>query len=218
MTDDDIHSLINEKIRTHNNDDQAHDLQLLNQRMSLTDSRAAIWTVAAADDFSAADGALTTAPIGGQAYNGGGITRANGKAVSPDQTTRGTYVITPVSEGQVEAELDPGSGEASLYFRLRDNTNSCFLLQRGQAGLIRLFRFPGSVAVSPLIYRPFMPGEKIKVRFVGAHIWIIRAYQGNEETIFELDDAFNVTATGHGFRIAGTGKVDNFRVLNRDQI
>lgn len=218
MTDDDIRDLIDNKIRTHDNDESAHDLQLLRQSVSLTESRTGIWTVAAADDFSAADGPLTSAPIGGQAYNGGGIVRAGGKAVSPDQTLRGTYLVTTVADGQVEAELNPGDTQAALYFRLSGNTNSCFLLIRGADTIIRLLRFPGSVPVSPLIYRPYAAGEKIKARFIGTHIWVIRSFQGKDEVIFELDDAFNATATGHGFRIAGTGKVDNFRVLNRDQI
>lgn len=218
VTDDDITNLIDEKIKTHDNDNLAHDLQVLSQRISLTESRTGIWTVAAADNFDAANGALTTAPVGGQAWIGGGLVRSNKKAVSPDQTLRGTYLVTAVSDGQVEAELDPGNDQAALYFRLAGNTNSCFLLLRGSDSVIRLIRFPGSVSLSPLIYRPFAAGEKIKARFVGTHIWIIRSYLGVEEVLFDLDDAYNSTATGHGFRLSGTGNVDNFRVLNRDAI
>lgn len=218
VAEDDLSSLIDERIRSHDNDDRAHNLDGIVQSVGLADSQGGTWTVAAADNFNAADGPLTTAPVGGQAWTGGDIARSGGKAVSPDQALRGSYLVTDTSNGQVEAELDPGNDHAALYFRLANDTNSCFLLLRGADSVIRLFRFPGSVAISPLIYRPYAVGEKIKVRFVGTHIWIIRSYQGEDEVLYELDDAFNATATGHGIRISGTGKVDNFRVLNREPI
>ncbi len=223
VTDDEITTLIDQKIQTHDQDLEAHELAERKRAIELADSKTGIWSVAAADNFNAADGAFTTAPTGGQTWNaigGSQLSRIAGVARTPDNNLRGTTLNAGVADGQVEADLNPGTNEASIYFRFASNGNYLLLQRKAENGFIGLYRFVGgpSSLIVPAIYRSVVAGERYKVRFIGSRIWVFRIAAGEEELIFDATATNFMTATSHGLRLAGTGSADNFRVLKREAI
>ena len=222
MTDEETLALINQQIRVHDHDPDAHALENLRLRVELAESIAGMWNVKAADPFNGADGPLTTAPTGGQAWTaigGAQLSRINNVARTPDGALRGTYLQAAAPDGQVEADLSPGDGEASIYIRFQSNGNY-LLLQRKPGGFIGLYRFVGgpSSIIFPAIYRPVIAGERFKVRFVGDRIWVFRIVNGVEELLVDFVEPMFATAGSHGLRLSGTGSADNFRILQREAI
>lgn len=222
VNNDEVTALINQKIQVHDQDTEAHELSALRLKSDLADSKTGIWTIASADDFSAADGAFTTAPTGGQAWNGNGgpqLIRTSGQARAPGGNLCGNTLNAGVSNGQVEADLIPGNNESSLYIRFQSNGNYLFL-QRKPDTFIGLSRFLAGVPtlITPAKYRGVIAGERYKVRFIGPRVWVFRVVAGEEELLFDVSEPNFTTATSHGLRLNGTGAADNFRVLKREAL
>ena len=213
---------VRETITVHDHDPDAHELSTLRQQMEITDSKTGMWSIKAADDFNGPDGPLTTAPVGGQAWTaigGAQLSRINNVARTPDGTLRGSYLVTGVSDGQVEAGLAPGDNEASIYFRFLSNGNY-LMLGRKFDGFVGVFRFSGggSVLLHQPIYHALIAEERFKVRFVGDRIWVFRIANGEEQLLVDLVEPMFNTAGSHGLRLAGTGAADNFRILQREAL
>lgn len=206
---------------THANDEQPHGLPATRTAMAIAESKTGLWSVAATDGFSGADGSpLGNTETGGLTWkNNNGIQRIGGRGKQPANAFAGAWLTTDIADGQVEADLYPGSGEASLYFRINAAENQFFILQRGGDGTVRLAHvFTSTTLVSPLISLPVVAGERWKVRFVGASILTYRVVDGVETLIHDVTDTRLTTATKHGFRLNGTGAVDNFRLLKRESL
>lgn len=223
VTDDEISQLIDQKIETHDNGQESHDLAALRGQIEIMQARTGFITIKAADDFAGPDGPLTTAPTGGQAWvavAGNPIHRIGGAARTPDGTLRGTYLQTGVTAGQVEADLAPGTNEASLYIRFQSAANY-LLLQRKPEGFVGLYRFvngAGKIISPSSIYRPVVAGERFKVLMQGPRLWAFRVVGGVEELLFDVTETSFQTVGNHGIRLAGTGSADNFRILQRESI
>lgn len=223
VTDDEISQLIDQKIETHDNGQESHDLAALRGQIEIMQARTGFITIKAADDFAGPDGPLTTAPTGGQAWvavAGNPIHRISGAARTPDGTLRGTYLQTGVTAGQVEADLAPGTNEASLYIRFQSAANY-LLLQRKPEGFVGLYRFvngAGKIISPSSIYRPVVAGERFKVLMQGPRLWAFRVVGGVEELLFDVTETSFQTVGNHGIRLAGTGSADNFRILQRESI
>lgn len=222
MTDDDINQLIDQTIRTHDNDLEAHGLAKLRQQYELMDSKTGIWSLVAADTFSGPDGPLTSTEIGALAWTaigGAQLSRISGVARTPDGALRGTFVVAGVADGQVEADLSPGDNEASLYVRFASNGNY-LMLARKFDGFVGMFRFVSgaSTLIHPPVYLQLAAGERFKVRFVGDRIWVFRIVSGVEELLFDFTEPQYRTAGSHGIRLAGSGSAGNFRILQRDAL
>ncbi len=221
MTDDEVMGLIDQRLATRDNDATSPDA--ITSRADLIEAKTGLWTPAAADPFTGADGVLTTAPTGGQAWvavSGNPLHRIGGVARTPDGALRGTYLATGVRDGQLEADLQPGTAEASLYLRFQSNGNY-LLFQRKPEGFVGLWRFVNGASViisPPATYRPVVAGERFKVRFVGPRIWAFRVVDGTEEPLFDVTENAFLTSGNHGLRLAGTGSADNFRLLQREAL
>ena len=223
ISDDPQYDDLVQAFAIHENSQEAHGLAPARQQMSLSDSKTGMWNFRATDTFSGADGALTTAETGGQAWVAVGagqpLYRVGGVAKSPDASLRGTYIAAGVTDGQVEADLTPGNAEASLYFRWKQN-GDYLLLQRGSDGSIGLKKFVGGAAtdLAPVRYLAVEAGERFKVRFIGARIWVLRVVAGFETVMFDVTEAQWQGFGSVGLRLNGTGSADNFRVLIREAI
>lgn len=215
-------TLIEEALLTHSNDTIAHEVESVKRTAELADSKAGLWAIVASDTFTGVSGALTTTEVGGLAWvspDGNAIHRIGGVAKSPVDNLRGTLVTTTYSDGQVEGDLVPGTGEASLYFRWKQN-GDYLMLQRGSTGAIGLKKFIGGTAtdIAPVRYLPVEAGERYKVRFVGSRIWVFRIVGGVETIMFDVIETQWQTEKMFGLRVNGTGSVDNFRLLGRGEI
>ncbi|WP_294319712.1 hypothetical protein [uncultured Sphingomonas sp.] len=205
----------------HANDDATHGLGATRTAMAIADSKTGLWSIAATDAFTGTDGTpLGNTETGGFAWvNGNGIQRIGGRAKQPGGAFSGGAVDTTFSDGQIEADLYPGNGEASLVFRSNANFNQYFLLQRGGDGTVRLaYVFAQTELLSPLISMPVVAGERWKVRFCGPSILVYRIVAATETLIFEARDTRLATNVRHGFRLSGSGAVDNFRLLKRESL
>jgi hypothetical protein len=218
--DEEIIAQIDRQIQSHDNDPEAHGLAVLRQHMDLLDSRTGVWSVEASDSFDGADGPLTTAPVGGQTWVGGGISRIDHAARATTGALGGVYLVTSAADGQVEADLNPGDGEASFYIRYA-STGNYLLLQRKPDSFIGLFRILGGVTTLVDVasaYRPVVAGERFKVRFIGSQLWVLRVADAVEELLFKVTEANFLDARSHGLRLSGTGAAKNFRILKREAI
>lgn len=151
-------STIDQALAAYGNDLQTLDMQGLRRTAELADSKTGIWTVVATDTFTGADGALTTTETGSKtwvALGGNAIHRIGGVAKSPDSTLRGTSFLTGFADGQLEADLNPGSSEASLYFRWWAIGNH-LIVQRKPDASMALQKFIGGTVtlLDQLAYRP----------------------------------------------------------------
>jgi hypothetical protein len=222
VTDDEITTLIDQKITTHDNDDRAHALEVTRRAVELADSKTGLWTVKAADSFAGADGsALGNSEVGGIAWaSPAGLVRKGGRIQHPTNGFGGAWLNSGAKDGQVEADLYPGTSEASLYFRLNAATTQWLLLQRSADGGITLnLQFEGQTTrLAPLLALPVVAGERFKVRFVGPRIWVFRVVAGEEALLFDVTESRLMNETIHGVRLNGGGSVDNFRVLGREAI
>lgn len=205
-------------------DNELQTLRLLDfRRMTeLANGKTGLWTVVAADTFTGPDAPLTATEVGGKtwvALGGNAVHRIGGKAASPDNALRGTAFLTGFADGQVEADLDPGTLEASLYFRWSAIGNH-LMLQRIPNGAAVLTKFVGGIVtnLTQTVYRPFVAGERWKVRMVGPRIWVFRIVAGVEEMIYDVTETQWQANTGVGIRLNGTGKADNFRILGREAL
>lgn len=212
---------VRQMITTHSNDLQVHGLPALDTAIMVAASKDGIWSIAATDSFSGTDGSpLGTTQTGGFTWvNTNGIQRIGGRAKQPAGAFSGAAIDTAFSDGQIEADLYPGNGEASLVFRSNTNFNQYFLLQRGGDGTVRLaYTFTQTELLSPLISLPIVAGERWKVRFVGQTILTYRIVASVETLIHQVTDARLGANRRHGFRLNGSGSVDNFRILQRETL
>lgn len=212
---------VREMLIAHANDRQVHGLTATNRLAAEADSKTGIWTVAATDTFTGTDGTpLGSTETGGFTWvNPGNFQRVGGRAKQPANAFGGAAIDTTFTDGQIEADLYPGTGEASLVFRSNTNFNQYFLLQRGGDGTVRLaYVFTATELLRPLISLPVVAGERWKVRFVGPRIFVYRIVSGVETLIYEASDTRLATNVRHGLRLNGTGAVDNFRLLKREAL
>lgn len=212
---------VREMLIAHANDRQVHGLTATNRLAAEADSKTGIWTVAATDTFTGTEGStISTTETGGLTWvNPGNFQRVGGRAKQPANAFGGAAIDTTFTDGQIEADLYPGTGEASLVFRSNTNFNQYFLLQRGGDGTVRLaYVFTATELLRPLISLPVVAGERWKVRFVGPRIFVYRIVSGVETLIYEASDTRLATNVRHGLRLNGTGTVDNFRLLKREAL
>lgn len=203
----------------HSNDRQPHSLPDTNRAVAEADSKTGLWGVAATDAFTGTDGTpLGNTETGGFVWvNTNGIQRIGGRAKQPAGAFSGAAIDTTFSDGQIEADLSPGTGEASLVFRSNTNFNQYLLLQRGGDGTVRLaYVFATTELIAPLINLTVVANERWKVRFVGSTIFVYRIVGGVETLIFNATETRLITNVRHGLRLNGTGTVDNFRILKRE--
>lgn len=222
VNDYEISELIDQRIRTHDNDSAAHELDASRRRLELADSKTGIWTIKAADTFSGVDGsALGNSETGGLTWTTpAGLVRKGGRVRHPSDGYGGAWLNSGVFDGQVEADLYPGTSEASLYARLNAATTQWILLQRAADGGISLnIQFGGTTTrLAPLLSRPVVAGERYKIRFIGPRIWVFRVVSGVEELLFDVTESRLSTEVIHGVRLNGGGSIDNFRILQREAI
>lgn len=224
MTDEEITSLINEKIdqkiKTHDNDRKAHELAEARLAAELTDSKTGLWSIRAADTFSAADGALGNTEAGGLAWQQNGLVRKDNRLKHPTGGFASAWLLAGVKDGQVEADLYPGTNEAAIYVRLNASLTQWVLLQRRDDGAITLnLQYGGQTTrFAPPVYIPVEAGERFKVRFVGPRIWAFRVLGGVETLLFDVTESRLMNETTHGIRLNGGGSADNFRILEREAI
>lgn len=221
VTDDEVTQLIDQKIRTHDNNNEAHELEALRRQAELADSKTGLWSVKAADTFAGADGtALGNAETGGMAWTSpAGLVRKTGRVQHPTGGYGGAWLQSGAKDGQVEADLYPGTKEASLYVRLNAATTQWILLQRNADGGITLnIQIGTTIRLAPLLSVPVVAGERFKVRFVGPRIWVFRGLAGVETLLFDVTEPRLMSETIHGVRLDGGGSADNFRVLNREAL
>ncbi len=223
VTDDEVHSLIDEKIATHDHDRESHELAPLRAQIEILQARSGAFPTRASDNFDGADGPLGAATTGGIAWTTVGtnpLHRIGNVCRTPDGAIRGAYLQAGVLAGQIEADLAPGNGEASLYIRIQSSANY-LLLQRTPEGFIGLYRFTGGAGtvISPSsIYRTPVASERFKVLLLGPRIWVFRVVAGVEEQLFDVTETTYQTVGSHGIRLRGTGSADNFRILQREAI
>lgn len=222
MPEEEILSLIDERIKTHDQDPLAHDLAALRQSVEIAESKTGIWSIRAADEFKGPDGPLTTTEVGNlswSAIGGNQLYHISGVARTPDGQLRGTTVDAGMPDGQVEAVLTPGDSQAGLYLRF-DSPGNYLMLGRGADGVITLLRFLNgpSTAIVPPTYRVPIAGERYKARLVGERIWIFRIVGSDEELLFDTIEPQFRTKGAHGIRVSGTGSIGNFRLLKREEI
>jgi hypothetical protein len=221
MTDEDILALVRETLQSHRHDRDAHRLPELERRQDQLERWLGRWTLVASDDFSGPDGPLGTTPIGNRSWSGVGgsqLHRVGGRCRSPDNALRGSVIETGAADGQVSAELVPGTGEASFYFRWQVHGSHLFLQRT--AVTIGLFRFVGGpsqpVAAPALI--GYQDGERIKVRFIGDRIWVLRSLGGTDTVVLDVTESAFLGSTRHGLRIGGNGSADRFEFLSREAL
>lgn len=209
-------------IIAHSNDQTPHGIPELNAAVAVANSKEGIWSVAATDNFSGADGTpLGSTETGGFTWvNPGNFQRVGGRAKQPAGAFGGAAIDTSFSDGQIEADLYPGvGGEASLVFRSNTNFNQYMLLQRGGDGTIRLaYVFTQSELLSPLISMPVIAGERWKVRFVDSLILTFRIVAGVETLIHQVNDTRLITNRRHGLRLNGPSTIGKFRILQRETL
>ena len=219
--DPEIEAEIQQQLTSHNQDPQAHDLAELRGRISALESTVGIWSVVARDQFSGASGPLTTTETGQNwtAWLPPSLPyHTNGKCVTPDGGTRGAVIDGGITNGQIEADLDPGNSNAGLYFRYKDAVNYMFLARIPDGlGLSRQVN-DVTTALAPTIFIPFVAGERVKVRFLGSTIRLFRIFGGVEDLLLTVEDDHWVDQTRYGVRVAGTGSADNFRLLGREAL
>lgn len=212
----------------HQQDDVPHALPSLRRLAEETAGKSGVWSVVAADTFTGSDGALSTVETGGQtwvALSGNAIHRIGGLAKTPSGTLRGTAFLTGFKDGQLEADLypgltsDSGTKEASLYFRY-DSIGNHLMLQRTPNAAATLYRFIGgaSTRMAQVVYRPYVAGERWKIRMVGPRIWVYRIAAGVEELLYDLTETQWQDKTGVGIRLDSTATADNFRFLGREAL
>lgn len=221
MTDEEVTLLIDQKIRTHGNNLEAHDLEAIRRQSELADSKTGLWSVKAADTFTGADGsALGNAETGGMAWVTNSCVRKGGRLQQPAGVSGGAWLQSGAKDGQVEADLYPGTKEASLYVRMNGAFQQWILLQRSADGGITLnIQFGGQTTrLAPLLALPVFAGERFKVRFIGPRVWVFRVVAGIEALLFDVIEPRLMTETYHGMRLDGGGSADNFRVLNREAL
>ncbi len=222
VTDDEVSQLIDQKIRTHDNDRTAHELVALRRQADLADSKTGLWSIKVADTFTGADGSpLGNAETGGMAWTSpAGLVRKGGWIQHPTNGFGGAWLQSGVKDGQVEADLYPGTSEASLYCRLNAATTQWLLLQRAVDGAITLnLQFGGqTIRLSPPFYAAVEAGERFKLRFLGPRIWAFRVMAGVETLLFDVTEPRLMNETIHGIRLNGGGSADNFRVLSREAL
>jgi len=124
-----------------------------------------------------------------------------------------------VKDGQVEAILYPGAGEASLYARMTTDSTQYLLLQRLGDGSITLYIQSGNtIRLAPPVTLPVVDGERYKLRFIGSQITVLRVVDGEELILFDLIEKRLMNEVRQGVRLDGGGSADNFRVLAREAI
>lgn len=219
--DDETTSLIDSRIRTHDNDRDAHELAVLRRQAELADSKTGTWTVRAADGFTGADGAaMGNTEIGNLPWSVGSTVRKGGRIQDKNGGFAGSFITTGYADGQIEADLYPGTNEASLQFRMNAATSMCWLLQRTADGGVTLYiQWQGATtrATQPIAV-PVQDGERYKVRFIGPRIWVFRIYAGVETLLFDVTDTRLMTETLAGIRLNGGGSADNFLYRSREAL
>lgn len=221
MTDEEVTQLIDQKIRTHDNNLEAHDLEATRRQGELADSKTGLWSVKAADTFAGADGsALGNAETGGMPWiSPAGLVRKGGRMQHPTGGFGGAWLNSGAKDGQIEADLYPGTKEASLYARLNAATTQWLLLQVAADGTITLnIQFGGTFRLAPPVALPIVQGARFKIRLVGARIWVFRTVAGVETLLFDVTEPRLMNETIHGARLDGGGSIDNFRILNREAL
>jgi len=219
VTDAEIETLIDEKIRVHDQDPYAHALAELQLRLQLAESKTGMWSVVAADTF-AGSGALGSTPVGNLPWSTNGLERVNDRIRHPTDGFAAAWLNAAMADGQIEANLYPGGNEASLYVRLNAALNQWLILQRSSTGSIRLFiQWAGTtIPLVPAVSRPVVDGERYKIRFLGADIWVFRMFDGEEEFLFSVSESRLSGETIHGIRLNGGGSVDDYKILKREAI
>ncbi len=219
--DDETTTLIDSRIRTHDNDRDAHELAVLRRQSELADSKTGTWTLRAADSFTGTDGsAMGNTEVGNLPWSAGTLVRKGGRMRDKNDGFAGSFITTGYADGQIEADLYPGSSEASLQFRMNAATSMCWLLQRTADGGVTLFiQWQGATlrATQPIAV-PVQLGERYKVRFIGPRIWVFRIYGGVETLLFDVTDARLMTETLAGIRLNGGGSADNFLYRSREAL
>lgn len=225
VTDDEITTLIEQKLRTHDHDTEAHELAATRRNVELADSKTGLWSIRAADGFSGADGsALGNSEVGGIPWTSNGLVRSGGRLRHPTNAEASAWMNTGNRDGQVEADLyasgGTGSAHAALYARLNSALNQWIIFQRNaDGGMILAIQFGGTTTrLAPPKYEPLVAGERFKVRFVGPRIWVFRIVSGVETLIFDVTETRLTSEVIHGLRISGGGSADNFRNLQREAI
>lgn len=222
-TEADILNASRQVLIAHANDQDGHDLAAIRCMTEITEGKTGLWSIVAADDFAGSDGALTITETGGYPWIAVGagqpLHRIGGTARSPDGSLRGTYIAANVSDGQIEARLAPGTLEASLYFRWKQN-GDYLMLQRGSSGAIGLKSFINGATfdIAPIRFVSVEADERFKIRFVGSRIWAFRVAAGVETLIFDVTEPQWQTAGSAGIRLNGTGSADSFRLLKREAL
>ncbi|WP_294275776.1 hypothetical protein [uncultured Sphingomonas sp.] len=218
IVDDEVAMLVDQKIASHDHDQDGHDLALLRQQADLTESKTGLWTVRAADTFTRSDGPLGKTEIGGMTWSQNLAVRGN-RIREPNGGFAGAFFDTGYADGQLEADLYPASGEASLYFRL-DGGSRYWLLQRTPDGGLALYiAFDADpVPVGQPYAVPVRDGDRFKVRLVGARIWVFHIFGGVETLVYDITDTRCLTYTSVGVRLNGGGSADNIRFLSREAI
>lgn len=221
MTEPAIRSFVDQRLVSHQQDLDAHELPALRERVRRLESILGLWTVRATDSFTGTDGALTTTSTGNLSWTTIGsnaLHRIGGRCRTPDGSLRGATLDLASANGQVQAELDPGNGEASLFVRWKQNGES--LMVQRTAAAISLIRFEGGASsnIVPPALLAHVPGEIIKVRFVLSTLEVLRRVNGADSSIMVLDYPALLTETRVGLRLAGTGAADDLRMLSWEQI
>lgn len=218
-----VTALIEEALTAHGNDQQPHDLPRIKRTADLAEAKTGLWSVVASDTFTGANGALTTTETGAKtwiALGGNAIHRIGGVAKSPDGSLRGTAFLTGFKDGQLEADLNPGTSHAGLYFRW-DSIGNHLYIQRNADGAIAISKFIGGAVtlLAQTAYPIFVAGERWKIRYVGPRVWVFRIVAGVETLIFDVTETQWQDKTGVGIRLeSATATADNFRVLGREAL
>lgn len=197
----------------HNQDPDAHDLTAIRRRLDVMEPLLGIWQVVARDSFSGADGPLTAAATGQQWVVDAPRampSRIGGRCRSPGGTAS-AVIEGGFSDGQIEAGLDPGTGQAAMLVRYKDAVNYLSLARKPDSiALVKVIQDQGSNIVLP-IGLPYAPGERLKLRFVGSRIWLFC----DEALLCAADEPALATSTRYGLRLIGNGSANGFRLTSR---
>lgn len=221
VTDDEIAATVAQTLAAHDHDIDSHGLTPLRQQVDLAESKTGLWSIKAADSFTGNDGsALGNAEVGGLAWQHNGLVRKGGRIQHPSGGYASAWLDTGNADGQVEADLYPGTSEASLYARLNATQTQWLLLQRASDGSVTLnLQFAGQTTRLAIpVAIPVVAGERFKMRFIGPRIWVFRIVDGVETLLFDVTEKRLMTEKIHGVRLNGGGSADNFRILARESI
>jgi hypothetical protein len=184
------------------------------------------YSVIASDSFTRADSStIGSTPVGALAWTGVGVSsfvqptwsilNNTLKAAYTSGTTEGLlYVDTAQANGRVKAKMAT-AGDFGLAFRIASGTSFWMLWVGGPGvGTYKLMKYTGSYATVVSTSVGAAAGDTLEVTMNGS---VITAYV-NGVQVATTTDAYNSTATKHGFRAAPASgasfTIDDFVALS----